>query len=187
MAFMDQVRKTWMGTKNMGDNAALSGEIGERERQIEQLYAQLGRQYYETHGEEPEPELAPVVQQIDGALEELRDRKRLLQEKLGLTNCPQCGREVPMVNPYCSYCGCRLPQRKQTVCRVCGASLVEGALFCIACGERVPQQTQPPEPTQAQPQESCPRCGTVRKEGVRFCPTCGFDYESAARETDGEA
>ncbi|MCD7761470.1 MAG: zinc ribbon domain-containing protein [Clostridiales bacterium] len=184
MAFMDQVRKTWMGTKNMGDNAALSNEISERERQIEQLYAQLGRWYYAAHQGEPEPELASVVQQIDVAMAELQEKKRLLQEKLGLTNCPQCGREVPSVNPFCSYCGCRLPQKKQTVCRVCGTALVEGAMFCTVCGERVPQQVQPPETTPAHPQESCPRCSTVRKEGVRFCPTCGFDYEQAAAEME---
>ncbi|MCD8382806.1 MAG: zinc ribbon domain-containing protein [Clostridiales bacterium] len=184
MAFMDQVRKTWMGTKNMGDNAALSGEISERERQIEQLYAQLGRQYYSAHRGEPEPELASAVQQIDGALAELQERKRLLQEKRGLTNCPNCGREVPSANAFCNFCGFRLPQRKQTICRVCGSPLVEGALFCTVCGERVPQQTQPTETARPQPQVSCPRCSTVRKDGARFCPTCGYDYENGATDTD---
>ncbi len=51
-----------------------------------------------------------------------------------MTNCGNCGAQVPEGFAFCGKCG--VPLKKQS-CGKCGAALQEGFAFCGKCGEKV--------------------------------------------------
>lgn len=153
MAFFDQMSKriskagtdVAQSTKNMAATSKLNNTIAEEERRIANLYAQIGKAYFELHRMDPEAGLAGSVNAINEALARIDQCKEQIQKIRGIVVCPGCGIEVSSDSAFCNACGTRLPKAevvvdaapKGPVCTKCGAKLTPGQRFCVTCGTPV--------------------------------------------------
>jgi ribosomal protein L40E len=71
------------------------------EQELNMMYMELGKAYYEGEFEEPLPQLLPLFDKITT----LKKQQKLANQK---HLCPQCGNEVPENAKFCTKCGQRL-------------------------------------------------------------------------------
>lgn len=153
MAFFDQLGKKLsdMGqnvsqqTKNFTDITRLNGLISEKNRQIPQIYAEIGRAYFERHRDDPDAEEIEQIEKIKTLLAEIAQHEEEIKQIRGVTKCPQCGADVSLGAAFCSSCGMKVVREEPApvtnealnVCPDCGAPLKEGNLFCNHCGRKL--------------------------------------------------
>lgn len=164
----DVVRKT----KNFADTTKISAQIAEQERQLSNLYQQLGRLYYEGHKDAPAEDLRMFVDAITQAQDWISQQKEQIDQINGVVKCNVCGSDVPQEYLYCSVCGSTMPLRKpnsdpemKTFCPNCGTQAVPGQRFCSKCG--MPADKVDPNV------KRCATCGAKIAPGVTTCPDCG--------------
>ncbi len=115
-----------------------------KETELDSLYRELGRAYYEGAFEDPLPQLLPLFDKISAELEKYQQ----------IDPAPEP--ETPAA----------------PVCPVCGAPVEEGTRVCAVCGASLEDVTEVQEP--AVPAEKrCPVCGCVVSDDARFCEECG--------------
>lgn len=135
-------------TKNFADVAKLNSAISEKERQIAQLYTQIGSQFYDRHKDDTGSEFPEQIAAITALINEIAQCRENIKAIKGLIKCPGCGADIPA-----------------------------GTLFCNTCGTRIVQEQQPaPQPVQAAPTGAtrfCTSCGSPVPEGYAFCTNCG--------------
>ncbi len=125
--------------------------LGDLEKQLSKLYAELGKKYYEQIKDAPAQEDQGTVTQIKDLLAQVEIEKAEARRLNGMLLCPNCGSDVPAGTVYCSKCGAVVPQPgvvSSVKCPGCGASLPAGTQFCTSCGTNVsnvqPTATQMP-------------------------------------------
>ena len=129
---------------NLVDTAKLNTQAAELSKELKEAYFQLGKQYYEMHGEEPEERLKPLCVQVKGILtmsEKVRQELNLIRNVLV---CPSCGHENIADAKFCAQCSAQLPQMPKRVeqsgivfCPNCGNKLSQGKHFCPKCGTKL--------------------------------------------------
>ena len=72
------------------------------ERLLDQVYRELGKEYYEGGFEDPLPQLLPFFDKITRLKSEYEEQKA--QENV----CPQCGTKMEEDSVFCGNCGYRL-------------------------------------------------------------------------------
>ena len=153
MSFFDEIGKkqTDAGqnvaqqTKSFAEVTKLSGAISDKEKQIAQIYAQIGQAYYQRHCQDPGAEEWEQIQSINALLAEIARHREEIKQIKGVTKCPGCGAEVPLHAAYCSACGARVPAEETAapaapgtrVCPCCGAPAEADSAFCNSCGTRL--------------------------------------------------
>lgn len=75
------------------------GKMDHRSGELELVYAELGKAYYEGRFEDPLPELLPFFDEIT------RLRKNENQPKEQLGKCPKCGNILKENALFCGNCG----------------------------------------------------------------------------------
>lgn len=107
----------------------------EDEKELQELYMQLGKAYYEGAYEDPLPQLLPLFSDITDILKKYEEKPKV---------CSGCGAELEEDARFCDVCGkpveteddiCKEP--KVPTCSFCGSPLREGARFCGSCGKPV--------------------------------------------------
>lgn len=117
--------------------------------ELDSLYRELGRAYYEGAFEDPLPQLLPLFDKISAELEKYKQ----------IDPAPEP--EMPAAAP---------------VCPVCGTVIEEGTRFCAGCGANLEDATEMQEP--AVPAEKrCPACGSVVSDDAKFCEECGMKLQ----------
>ena len=186
MAFLDGIGKKLANAgqdaaqkaRIFADSTKYSGMIADEEKNIQALYPQLGKAYYELHMHDPEPALSEIVAAINDAfarIEQLNDQIAALN---GIQKCPRCGAGVPEGGMFCNSCGAKMPPKQAVeqfaggnvvTCENCGAQLPAGQRFCVYCGVEVKehQQSQMAEP------KICGNCGRELAPDAAFCTGCG--------------
>ncbi len=146
MMILNKISKTISNTNQKAHNAAdmtnLNNKIAENNRQIQQLYAEIGEAYCNMHSDDAEDyvsENVKYVRELKTNNEELNDQIQALN---GFIKCPNCGEYVPSNSPYCTSCGHRLLSDDKVICPSCGQVLEKGMPFCQYCGARLPEQSQ---------------------------------------------
>lgn len=118
-------------------------EVGELQKQEQELYAQIGRQALTGGGgqfPELESRLYLVQENLSAAqarLQRAQAEKKAAEaaaraEEESLT-CSSCGNVNPEGVRFCQECGTKLGASK---CSACGAPLPPGIRFCGECGAR---------------------------------------------------
>ncbi len=137
------------------DASRLNSLIRDEEKQMESLFTQMGKMFYEKlkTQEYPEPEFSELFRTIQTCEKSIADHKLEVMRVKGLCNCENCGAEIEINARFCPKCGAvnkALEQLEETqkaaaaaadaavkICPNCGAKLAPNALFCAACGSRV--------------------------------------------------
>ena len=162
MAFFDNLgakltqtgQKTMRKANDLADITRLNLRASELNRGIQELYTQLGGQYYALHGGAPEEALSELCQKIDGINRELERIRAEINAIKQVKVCPACGGENPIDARFCCKCSAALPepepgpepQPEGRCCPQCGAPAPEDTQFCTNCGMRLPPPPEAPRP-----------------------------------------
>ena len=81
-------------------------KIDKEEKNIEQLYANLGRVFYQVHKEvAPEVMYEDLFRTISGAKKQLEHLKSEVDTVRGGGRCVSCGAVINETDSFCSMCG----------------------------------------------------------------------------------
>lgn len=115
MAFLDKLGDTLVSvgkdvtqkTKDVSGIAKLKLEIKSKEGSLKELYAEIGKSYYEAHKDEDVPE-----KNYFDCIAEIRDEIAKMELEIleikKAKRCPNCGAEAKDDAEYCSVCGAKL-------------------------------------------------------------------------------
>lgn len=168
MAFFDELKgRVTQGTKNLADTTRLSAAIVENKRKIEKLYSALGQAYYAACKDDPAPETAELIAELNGLFEAVEQAENELRQVRGRGKCPNCGTELASNALYCPNCGFKQPQPEppaqpaKRFCPECGNAVSREARFCNVCGTPLtppaaPDPVPAPEPDPAPIPEEVP-------------------------------
>ena len=117
MAFFDKLSETLTNaSKDVGQKskdrsgvAKLTMDIHTKEDQVQKLYAQIGKIYFEAHKDDDLAEYEQMAQ-IKEMLAAIEDMNKELCELKGTKVCPRCGQEVKAADAYCKSCGAKLEE-----------------------------------------------------------------------------
>ncbi|MBP0963165.1 MAG: zinc ribbon domain-containing protein, partial [Oscillospiraceae bacterium] len=135
-------------TKETAEIIKYNNLISEEEKHLEQLFAGLGKSFYEQSYDiclEKLPETVAEIKEIQAKIEDFQAH---LQSVKGIILCPYCGKDLPPDVAFCSACGHKLESKEVVVssaeaghiCPNCNAPMPEDFLFCIECGTPYPQE-----------------------------------------------
>ena len=135
-------------TKETAEIIKYNNLISDEENHLEQLFACLGKEFYEQAYDvclEKRPETVAEIKESQAKIEGYLAH---LQSVKGVILCPKCGKDLPPDVAFCSACGHRLeseeavPSASETerICPNCSAPVPEDFLFCIKCGTPYPQE-----------------------------------------------
>ena len=97
--------KTKQGTDIVKANLKITTE----ERELNDLFLEIGKMYYKNNSENPccdqMKELFDKVSEKEAAVEELKNKVRALK---GVVICENCGAEVGDDNAFCGKCGAKI-------------------------------------------------------------------------------
>ena len=93
------------GTKELADTAKLNSQISDENKQIANLYSQIGKQYYESSEADAETPLGKLCLAINEAKERIAKLEAEILEIKGVKRCPSCGADIPPGTAFCGACG----------------------------------------------------------------------------------
>ena len=96
-------------TKVFAETTRINAKISDEERQLDAMFAQLGRNYFEANKDNPNAAFAETINNIKDSMLRIENYKVDIRRAKGVINCPQCGAEVSTNTQFCSYCGGKLP------------------------------------------------------------------------------
>lgn len=127
-----------VGAKAKGnyDIIAMNGQITSIEKEISQLYKELGSRYYEGHKEDAEEALSGFVDEINKKRQQIED----LQKEVDKTRATTAA--IPLTVNEDNLSEQEVEVKK---CQQCGAIIMKDALFCRECGAEQKEEQQTPE------------------------------------------
>ncbi len=96
--------------KDLAEVTKLNGQIAENERNIKNLYNEIGKYVYNNLREDAPAEIAEKMTAIDTALADITKFKSDIMKMKGQQACPQCGNEVALDVAFCPSCGSKMPE-----------------------------------------------------------------------------
>ncbi|UWG99144.1 zinc ribbon domain-containing protein [Dehalobacter sp. DCM] len=120
-------------------------ELADLKRQVEEIYAEIGKQAYERNPNEwPQSDKLKLLQSNIAAAEVTRDSLGAEKQKEeaakaaeeAKSHCGSCGYQNPEGTKFCQECGAALGAPAKTFCTSCGTELAPGTRFCGECGAR---------------------------------------------------
>ncbi len=192
MGFLDSVTKFTSGvaekTKGNVDVLSLNSQISGNEKEINELYRQLGANYYAAHKDDPEDNFKGTVDTITQRFATIEGLKAEIEKKKEEIAA------VQLTAPAAAATTVAAPVMMQPtgkVCQKCGQPIGD-ELFCGNCGtKQEPVAETPVAPaTEAPAAETpvtaetpvaenqaqgrvCSECGSKIDDDAVFCPNCG--------------
>ncbi|MCL2222279.1 MAG: zinc ribbon domain-containing protein [Oscillospiraceae bacterium] len=135
-------------TKEFADTARLNSMIGDEQRKIDSLYAQIGKLYYENEEHKSETEIGQHCNIITIAMERIEELQAEINQIKGVVPCPVCGADVPLSSTFCGGCGTKTVDDNEIEsdvqtgvntksCQKCGEGVEEDLVFCTSCGNHM--------------------------------------------------
>ena len=100
---------TRSSVRKMNESYQIGNKIAEEKKTLSRLYKSIGEAVFQAdpeHAPEGLEEEYEAIRSTKAALEELEAQKTRMR---GFVICPECGREAPLNENYCSACGAKLP------------------------------------------------------------------------------
>lgn len=142
--------------KKNGDISKLESKIYEEQNEINEIYSQIGKLYYELYPNTSDENLLPlcnVVKESKRIIALCEKQKFFLQ---GIRLCQNCNAQLPLDSLYCNKCGAKIiedgldgSESKNTdnsknnlsemtiKCRECGSENTGDTVFCTNCGAKI--------------------------------------------------
>ena len=138
-------------TKNFADTTSLQKANSDNKKKIEQLYAAIGKAYYENHKNDAAAEEVASINEITALLAQIEENNEKIKQIKGVTKCANCGEDIAPDAMFCNNCGTKVvretpatveaapaaPVVEQSVCPTCGQPVGQGNLFCNNCGAKL--------------------------------------------------
>ena len=86
-----------------------NAKLSDAKKELEQSYSGLGKAAYEKLSGNPIEGLEDAFGAVKTSLGKLEALSDEFQRTKGVKLCPNCGREFPLEELYCSSCGTKLP------------------------------------------------------------------------------
>ena len=151
-------------------NATLSKE----ERNIDTLYLEIGKAYFDAHSADTDCEFAEKIFAIKEAKQKIEDGEKQKQALRKVQRCENCGAEISETMVFCTACGNKIPATEEhDVCVHCATSIPKGLRFCTECGKPMPGTMVEEKKTI----KVCPSCGAKLKKENAFCTECGTEIK----------
>jgi len=124
-------------TKRYAEISKINVKLLEEEEQLEKLYANLGRLYFQLNEKEPEIIYQDLFRAIEGSLQNIAHCQKTINEMKGLKACQSCGEEIAEGAVYCPQCGKILNNEvKELIYRICincGTVSIGEEECCLNC------------------------------------------------------
>ena len=156
-------------TKTSTDIMRLNGLISDEERNVQRIYAEIGKKYMELHGADGDPDFAGLMQEYQTSKAKMEEYRSQIRRNKHLLICAGCGAEIPETVLYCTRCGAENPVGKRLAEEQRQREEAERA------AREADLQAAAVPPTEPQP-EFCARCGQPRTAGAMFCTFCGAQF-----------
>lgn len=156
-------------TKTSTDIMRLNGLISDEERNVQRIYAEIGKKYMELHGADGDPDFAGLMQEYQTSKAKMEEYRSQIRRNKHLLICAGCGAEIPETVLYCTRCGAENPVGKRLAEEQRQREEAERAAREADLQAAAVPQTEP------QP-EFCARCGQPRTAGAMFCTFCGAQF-----------
>lgn len=156
-------------TKTSTDTMRLNGLISDEERNVQRIYAEIGKKYMELHGADGDPDFAGLMQEYQTSKAKMEEYRSQIRRNKHLLICAGCGAEIPETVLYCTRCGAENPVGKRLAEEQRQREEAERA------AREADLQAAAVPPTEPQP-EFCARCGQPRTAGAMFCTFCGAQF-----------
>ena len=156
-------------TKTSTDTMRLNGLISDEERNVQRIYAEIGKKYMELHGADGDPDFAGLLQEYQTSKAKMEEYRSQIRKNKHLLICAGCGAEIPETVLYCTKCGAENPVGKRLAEEQRQREEAERA------AREADLQAAAVPPTEPQP-EFCARCGQPRTAGAMFCTFCGAQF-----------
>ena len=156
-------------TKTSTDTMRLNGLISDEERNVQRIYAEIGKKYMELHGADGDPDFAGLMQEYQTSKAKMEEYRSQIRKNKHLLICAGCGAEIPETVLYCTRCGAENPVGKRLAEEQRQREEAERA------AREADLQAAAVPPTEPQP-EFCARCGQPRTAGAMFCTFCGAQF-----------
>lgn len=156
MGFFDEIGKkisqtasdSAKKTREFVEVSKLNAQMTDEKKNITNLFAQIGEQYYNANAVNPQPEFAEMFQAIAASNQKIIELQEEIKKIRNVHTCPNCGAECVENIAFCGSCGAALPVAAAVpqeaaapapiakTCASCGATLPDDAVFCTACGNK---------------------------------------------------
>ena len=113
MAILDDIKDTLTKTtksavnkgKKFTDVTKLKSQKNSAKKELNEIYLELGKAYYEKFKDAPAEEDAEKFEKIIAAEEKIADLEAQIRAIKGITICPSCGEENAAGKKFCGGCG----------------------------------------------------------------------------------
>lgn len=101
-------------TKTMTEITSINGQIASTQKEINQLYQQLGEQFYLDNKGTTSGDYGLQLSAIDEKHEKVAECQERVKELKGIGKCPSCQEDVEPNVPFCPHCGAEQPKAEGT-------------------------------------------------------------------------
>ena len=184
MAFFEQLGKTINDasdslkrkTQNFTEVNSLEKQVNSNQSVVQNMYAEIGRAYYEAHKADEQDVYAEQCGVITRALNQIAQLQDQIRIKKGIQLCPNCGAQLAPGSVFCAGCGAQVAQPAQPMNNAPQGGSAGTQAPNMQAGNTVPQapvqQTDNNAP-QMPNTRLCGQCGSQIPADSAFCPVCG--------------
>ena len=139
------------GTKELTDTARLKSMVADEQRQITDLYAKIGKLYFEMSEHTHETPIGQLCLSVTYAMGRIANHEESIRQIKGVKCCNSCNSDVPLTSAFCGKCGTKVAIEDVSVpetsvqepfvvemkfCTECGTEIENGLAFCTSCGQK---------------------------------------------------
>lgn len=136
-------QETATKAKKFTEISKLNSLINEKEKEISNLFLEIGHSYYERHKNDESAD--NKVRQVREMYEDIEAYKQQIGDLKGVEKWQNCGAEISNGATFCNVCGAKINVVSEQVeteekCTQCGAKVGKEDLFCNSCGAKIAKE-----------------------------------------------
>ena len=142
-------QEIWKKTTDVVGSISKSAEVANKERDLKQVYANIGKQFIQKHPVQATDEFSELTKRASDLEQEIEELQAQILEQRGSKKCTTCGEQIPYAAAFCSKCGAEQPKQESEpavepevvdgwTCPACGQSMGSADTFCTTCGAKRP-------------------------------------------------